>query len=61
MNDENCDHSETRIELTKSGIKKVCKVCGKVLKEMSEEVIIEKIILPLPDLEKTSLERKKHD
>ena len=57
MNDnENtgCTHPETRIELTKSGIKKVCKACGEGLKDFSEGVTIEKVVLPTPDLEKVS-------
>ncbi len=52
MSDEKCTHSDARIELTKSGIKKVCKICGKVLKDYGEEVTIEKVILPTPDVEK---------
>ena len=54
MSDEKCKHSETRIELTKSGIKRVCKVCGEVVGDLSEEVTIEKVVLPTPDLEKVS-------
>ena len=50
--DEKCTHSETRIELTKSGIKKVCKICGAVIKSYDEEVTIEKVVLPVPDVEK---------
>ena len=52
MDDRKCTHSETRIELTKSGIKRVCKGCGKILKDLGDEVTIEKVILPMPDLEK---------
>ena len=55
MSDEKeCEHTETRIELTKSGIKRVCKTCGKVVGDLSEEVTIEKVVLPTPDLEKVS-------
>lgn len=54
MNDEKeCTHARTQIQLTKSGIKKVCKDCGTVVKDLSEEVTIEKVILPMPNLEKT--------
>ena len=52
MGGEKCNHSETEVKLTKSGVKRVCKVCGAVVKDLSEEVTIEKVILPMPDLEK---------
>ena len=52
MSDEQCTHSETQIRLTKSGIKRVCKDCGAVVKDLSDEVTIEKVILPMPNLEK---------
>lgn len=54
MSDENCPHSETEVKLTKSGVKRVCKVCGTVVKDLSEEVTIEKVVLPTPDIEKIS-------
>jgi len=49
---EKCTHSETQIRLTKSGIKKVCKICGAIIKDYGEDVTIEKVILPMPDVEK---------
>jgi len=52
MSNEKCTHPKTQIRLTKSGIKRVCKVCGAIVKDLGEEVMIEKVILPMPDLEK---------
>ena len=52
MSDEKCKHLETQIRLTKSGVKRVCKVCGVIVKDLGEEVMIEKVILPMPNLEK---------
>ena len=47
-----CKHTETRIVARKSSIRRVCKACGKVLKDFSEEVTIEKVVLPVSDVEK---------
>lgn len=53
MDDEKkCDHPETRVELTKSGIKKVCKICGAIIKDYGEDVTIEKVVLPEVNVEK---------
>lgn len=53
MDDEKkCTHPETQIRLTKSGIKRVCKNCGAIIKDYGEDVTIEKVILPMPDVEK---------
>lgn len=52
MNDEKCNHSDTQIKLTKSGVKRVCKNCGKIVKDLGDEVMIEKVVLPMPNLEK---------
>jgi len=52
MSDEKeCTHSETEVKLTKSGIKRVCKVCGAVVKDLSGEVTIEKVVLPMPSFQ----------
>lgn len=61
MSDEKCKHPETRIELTKSGVKRVCKICGRVVKDLADEVVIEKVILPIPDVEKGVYHRASHD
>lgn len=53
MSDEKeCTHIETQIKLTKSGVKRVCKNCGKIVKDLGDEVMIEKVVLPMPNLEK---------
>lgn len=53
MSDEKCKHPRTKIELTKSSIKKVCQICGAVVKSYDEEVTIEKVVPPQIDVEKT--------
>jgi len=53
MSDEKkCNHSETVIKVTKSGVQRVCAGCGKVLGDLAEGVIIEKVVPTIPDVEK---------
>ena len=52
--EKECEHPGTTLVMTKSKLKRVCVLCGEVLEDLSEEVTIEKVVLPMPDVEKVS-------
>ena len=53
MSDEKeCLHTDTELVVKSDKVRRVCKLCGEVVQEFGKEVIIEKVILPMPDVEK---------
>lgn len=41
-----CKHEETKTQVTKSGVYKVCAKCGHRIEKLDERVLIEKIKRP---------------
>lgn len=52
MNDEKCPHTDTELVVKSGKVRRVCKLCGEVVEEFGKEVVIEKVIIPMSDVEK---------